>query len=85
MVIVNLRLVLLLAGIMGGLYLFGRLYRPDTFLARLLTSLLTGLVLLLCWNVLMPPHRLGINPLSMVTAGALGLPGVCFLLLLKVL
>ena len=81
MVIVNLRLVLLLAGIMGGLYLFGRLYRPDTFLARLLT----GLALLLCWNVLMPPQRLGINPLSMVTAGALGLPGVCFLLLLKVL
>ncbi len=81
MVHVSFRLIALLAGIMALLAALSRLYRPGNLPARMMERLLTGLVLLAVWNLLLPP--LGINPLSMYLAGALGLPGACLLWVLR--
>lgn len=85
MVQVNLRLMLLLAAIGAALYVFSRFYRPNTWAARTLERLLLGLALLLCWNGVFSVQHLGVNLLSMYTAGALGLPGACLLLVLRLL
>lgn len=85
MVQVNLRLIALLSAIAAALYLLSRFYRPDTPAGRAMERLLLGLALLLCWNGAFSAHRLGINLLSMYTAGTLGLPGACLLLALKLL
>lgn len=83
MVHVSLRLIALLAGVMGVLAALSRLYRPGTLPARVMERLLAGLALLVCWNLLLPP--LGVNPLSMYLAGALGLPGAFLLWVLRLL
>ena len=86
MVRVNLRIVLFLALLMGALYLFSRWGRPTGAGTRLLRSVMLGFALLLGWNLLAPASlTLGVNPLSGATAGLLGLPGLCLLLVLKAL
>ena len=85
MVQVNLRLMLLLAAIGAALYVLSRFYRPNTWAARTLERLLLGLALLLCWNGVFSVQHLGVNLLYMYTAGALGLPGACLLLVLRLL
>lgn len=85
MVHISLRLILLVAITGAALYLFSRWYRPDTITGRTLERLLLGLALLLCWNSVFSAQQLGINLLSMYTAGALGLPGACLLLVLGML
>lgn len=50
-------------------------YDPQRAHARWLRRGVTGLLLLLCWNLLPLPH-LGVNPLSVMVTGTLGLPGV---------
>ena len=57
-----------------GLYLFCMRYDPKKPHARVLRHGVVGLMLLLGWNMLPLPH-IGVNPLSVMTAGALGLPG----------
>lgn len=57
------------------LALFCLRYDPQRAHARWLRRGVTGLLLLLCWNLLSLPH-LGVNPLSVMVTGALGLPGV---------
>ena len=57
------------------LYLFSIHYDPQKPHARWLRHCVTGLILLTAWNLLPFPH-LGVNPLSVMVTGALGLPGL---------
>ena len=57
------------------LYLFCRRYDPKKPHARMLRHGVIGLMLLLGWNLLPLPH-IGVNPLSAMVTGALGLPGL---------
>lgn len=57
------------------LTLFCLRYDPQRAHARWLKCGVTGLLLLLGWNLL-PLPDLGVNPLSVMVTGALGLPGV---------
>lgn len=57
------------------LYLLCMRYDPKKPHARLLRHGVMGLMLLLGWNALPLPH-LGMNPLSVMATGALGLPGL---------
>lgn len=57
------------------LYLFVQRYDPQRPHARYVRGGVWGLLLLTGWNLLPLPH-LGMNPLSVLVAGALGLPGV---------
>ena len=57
------------------LYLLAVRYDPQKPHARWLRHGVTGLLLLTAWNLL-PLPRLGVNPLSVMVTGALGLPGV---------
>ncbi|MBQ2952535.1 MAG: pro-sigmaK processing inhibitor BofA family protein [Clostridia bacterium] len=50
-------------------------YDPKKPHARVLRHGVVGLMLLLGWNLLPLPH-IGVNPISVMTAGALGLPGL---------
>ena len=57
------------------LYLLCMRYDPKKPHARILRHGVMGLILLSGWNLLPLPH-IGVNPLSVIGAGALGLPGV---------
>ena len=52
-----------------------RCYRPGTWGARLLNCWTFGTVLLMAWNLLPLPH-VGINPISSLLTGALGISGL---------
>lgn len=52
-----------------------RCYRPGTWSARLLNCWTFGTVLLMAWNLLPLPH-VGINPISSLLTGALGISGL---------
>lgn len=58
-----------------ALYLLCVRYDPKKPHARMLRHGVVGLMLLTLWNALPLPH-IGMNPLSAMAAGALGLPGV---------
>ena len=57
------------------LTLFSLRYDPQKPHARWLRHGVVGLLMLCVWNLLPLPH-LGVNPLSAMVAGALGLPGL---------
>ena len=57
------------------LTLFSLRYDPQKPHARWLRHGVVGLLMLCVWNLLPLPH-LGVNPLSAVVTGALGLPGL---------
>lgn len=59
----------------AGLYLLCMRYDPKKPHARVLRHGVVGLMMLLGWNMLPLPH-IGVNPLSVITTGALGLPGL---------
>ncbi|MGN1020196.1 MAG: pro-sigmaK processing inhibitor BofA family protein [Aristaeellaceae bacterium] len=67
-----------------AVYLLSRGYDPQRLSGRAVTRCVAGLTLLLVWNLLVP-LRLGINPLSMLTAGCLGLPGMLLLAVLALM
>lgn len=76
-----------LAGLFG-LYLVGTaLFRPLKFLIRLTIWAALGVVLLLAINAAFGyfGFHIAINPLTILTAGVLQLPGVVLLVLLNVL
>ncbi len=50
-------------------------YDPQKPHARWLRHGVTGLLMLFVWNLLPLPH-LGVNPLSVMVTGALGMPGL---------
>lgn len=64
-----------LIGSAGALYLLCMRYDPQRPHARLIRCGVTGMLLMMVWNLLPLPH-LGVNPLSVMTTGALGLPGL---------
>ena len=57
------------------LTLFSLRYDPQKPHARWLRHGVVGLLMLCVWNLLPLPH-LGVNPLSAMVAGTLGLPGL---------
>ena len=57
------------------LYLLAMRYDPQKPHARYLRHGVVGLLMLCIWNCLPLPH-LGVNPLSVMVTGALGLPGL---------
>ena len=59
-------------------------YDPQRRHARYLRQGVSGLLLLTIWNALALPH-LGVNPLSVMITGALGLPGVGFMAVVNLL
>lgn len=61
-----------------------RHYRPSSVAARLLRCWTLGTVLLLTWNLLPLPH-LGVNSLSSMLTGALGVSGLPLTLCLNLL
>lgn len=76
-----------LAGLLG-LYLVGTvLFRPLRFLIRIVAWLLLGVVLLAAINILFGQFgfHIAINPVTILTAGILQLPGVVLLVLVNYL
>ena len=57
------------------LTLFALRYDPQKPHARWLRHGVVGLLMLCVWNLLPLPH-LGVNPLSVMVTGALGMPGL---------
>ena len=84
MVMIDPRLLVLMGGLLGALFLLVARYDPARPYARALRSLVAGLFLLMAWNALSLP-RLGINPLSMWLTGSLGLPGLLLMAVLNAL
>ena len=84
MVVIEPRLLVLMGGLLGALFLLVARYDPARPYARALRSLVAGLFLLMAWNALSLP-KLGINPLSMWLTGSLGLPGLLLMAVLNVL
>lgn len=84
MVVIEPRLLVLMGGLLGALFLLVARYDPARPYARALRSLVAGLFLLLAWNALSLP-KLGINPLSMWLTGSLGLPGLLLMAVLNAL
>ena len=82
MVMIEPRLLVLMGGLLGALFLLVARYDPARPYARALRSLVAGLFLLMAWNALSLP-RLGINPLSMWLTGSLGLPGLLLMAVLN--
>ena len=84
MVMIEPRLLVLMGGLLGALFLLVARYDPARPYARALRSLVAGLFLLMAWNALSLP-RLGVNPLSMWLTGSLGLPGLLLMAVLNAL
>lgn len=84
MVVIEPRLLVLMGGLLGALFLLVARYDPARPYARALRSLVAGLFLLMAWNALSLP-KLGINPLSMWLTGSLGLPGLLLMAVLNAL
>lgn len=79
--------IICLAGLFG-LYLVGTaLFRPLKFFIRLAVWAVLGVILLLAINAAFGyfGFHIAINPLTILTAGILQLPGVALLVLLNVL
>ena len=68
----------------GALAFFCLRYDPKKPHARLLRHGVVGLMLLLGWNLTPLPH-IGVNPLSALATGALGLPGAGLMAVINLL
>ena len=66
------------------LHLLCQRYDPKKPHARMIRHGVVGLMLLLGWNALSLPH-VGVNPLSVMTTGALGLPGLGLMAVINLL
>lgn len=84
MVQFNPRLLLTLCLCAFALYLLCQRFDPQRLHGRILEQCVTGAALLTLWNLIVPFH-LGANPLSAWLTGALGLPGIGLLAVLKLL
>lgn len=78
------RLILLWLGLLAVCTLLVFHYDPARPSARVLRAGLWGLALVIGWNALSLPH-IGVNPLSVLLAGSLGLPGLAALSVLAML
>ena len=84
MVIPNLRIIGVLAFVVGLLWLLSIRYDPEKRSGRIIAQVLTGFLLLTVWNALAAPQA-NVNPLSAWLTGTLGLPGVGLTVLLNLL
>ena len=66
------------------LTLFSLRYDPQKPHARWLRHGVSGLLMMLVWNLLPLPH-LGVNPLSVMVTGALGMPGLGLIAVMNML
>ena len=66
------------------LLMFSLHYDPQRAYARHLRRCVSGLLLMLVWNLL-PLPRLGVNPLSVMVTGSLGLPGLGLMAVINLL
>ena len=66
------------------LTLFALRYDPQKPHARCLRHGVVGLLVLCVWTLLPLPH-LGVNPLSVMVTGALGLPGLGLMTVMNLL
>ena len=84
MLTVHPRLVLLWVGIGAALLLPALRFDPVKPSAKVLRAWVWGLLLMTGWNMLpLPP--VGVNPLSALLAGSLGLPGVGLMCMLRLM
>lgn len=67
--------VILLALSAAGLYWLCMRYNPQQAHARWLRRGVSGFLMLMAWNLLPLPH-LGVNVLSVLLTGSLGVPGL---------
>lgn len=81
MVAVYPRLILLMAAAGALVLVFSLGFDPRRLRGKALRCTVLGLGALLLWNAL-PLARLAVNPLSVLAAGALGLPGLGLLAVL---
>ena len=79
-----LKTILLLTLAALGVTLFSLRYDPQKPHARYLRHGVVGLLMLCVWNLLPLPH-LGVNPLSVMVTGALGLPGLGLVAVMNIL
>ena len=70
-----LQSILLLSLTALALLIFSLRFDPQRPHARWLRRCVTGLLMLCLWNAL-PLPELGVNPLSVMVTGSLGLPGL---------
>ncbi len=70
-----LQSILILIATALALLLFSLRFDPQRPHARWLRRGVTGLLMLCVWNAL-PLPQLGVNPLSVMVTGSLGLPGL---------
>ena len=84
MVVINPRLIVVLALIALAFFLLALRYDPQRPLAKLFGRLMAGTALLMGWNLLMTPSA-GLNPLSALITGFLGLPGAVLMALLNLM
>ena len=79
-----LKTILLLTLAALGVTLFSLRYDPQKPHARVLRHGVVGLLLLCAWNLL-PVPQLGVNPLSVMVTGSLGLPGLGLMAVMNLL
>lgn len=84
MVTVNVQQLLPLALPLALVWHMSRVYDPQRLSGRTMRAWTAGILAIAAWNLLPLPH-LGLNSLSAVTAGALGLPGMGLLAVLRLL
>ena len=60
------------------------LFKPLKVFVRLLANSILGVLLMLLINALPFGLYIGINPITALVTGILGVPGVCLLLLLQI-
>lgn len=84
MVVIYPRLIALLALTSLAFCLLALRYDPQKPSAKLLRRLTAGTAILLSWNLL-SPQDVGVNPLSALLTGCLGLPGALLTALLNLM
>jgi inhibitor of the pro-sigma K processing machinery len=83
----KLTLIALYAGLLLLIYIAGVHVKPYKPAWKLLERGLLGIGILLVWNLLAAPFELsiGLNPLTALVAGMLGVPGLGLLLVLRLM
>ncbi len=84
MVVIHPRLIALLALVALAFFLLALRYDPQKPLWKLFGRLMAGTALLMGWNLLFTPDA-GVNPLSALITGFLGLPGAVLMALLNLM
>ena len=62
-------------------------FKPLRFIVKIFANSIIGALVLFLLNLLSPifPLHIGINPITALVTGLLGLPGICLILLLQII